>query len=184
MKNQKDNVMNIPNILSIFRILLIPLFIYLYFLQSREAAAIVLVISASSDILDGIIARKFDMITHLGKFLDPCADKLTQAAVCCCLAIKHNELIILFVIYFLKELLMLIGGIIILKSGKKIAPSKWFGKLSTCIIFVIIFMFIIMDEANTAVTTVLVGIAITTIVATLVMYIFEYVKIKGEVNDL
>ena len=76
--------MSIPNILSIFRIVLIPVFIVCYLMLPDEMGwvpALVLVVSGATDVVDGYIARHFNMVTQLGKVLDPLADKLTLAAV-------------------------------------------------------------------------------------------------------
>ena len=82
MKN-KENLFNIPNCLCYFRILLIPIFLYVYFGSEFEyhfiVAAFVLVLSGISDFLDGFIARKYDMITELGKLIDPWGGKIATA---------------------------------------------------------------------------------------------------------
>ena len=113
---------NIPNALSILRILLTPLFAALYLRGQTGAAVAVLLLCALTDVLDGYIARRFDMVTELGKALDPVADKLTQASVIGCLMVRFPELVVLFVIYVLKEVAMLSGGLIMLKGRKKQVP--------------------------------------------------------------
>ena len=88
-----EKIFSIPNILSMIRILLVPVFAILYFVKVKDHylyAALVLLLSGASDVLDGIIARKFNMITAFGKLLDPLADKLTQAVVVIFLAVNHN----------------------------------------------------------------------------------------------
>ena len=83
-------------------------------------SAIILLISGLTDVVDGIIARKCNMITQLGKILDPLADKLTQASVGIALCIRHPELIPFVIIFVVKEILMLVGGCVLVKSGKTI----------------------------------------------------------------
>ena len=80
-KQIRDEAFSIPNMLSYFRLLLIPLFIVLYVHEDFTEALITLAVSGLSDILDGRIARKYNMVTDLGKVLDPVADKLTQCAM-------------------------------------------------------------------------------------------------------
>ena len=108
--------MTIPNILSCFRIILIPVFIVCYLNTPAEGIAIwpvlVLLFSGLTDVLDGFIARHFNMISDLGKMLDPVADKLTQAAVIGCLTVRFPELLILFIVYVIKEISILSGGLI------------------------------------------------------------------------
>ncbi len=87
----KDQVLTIPNLLNVIRLVLIPLIVWLYVgKQAYSAAVIVILISGATDIIDGAIARRFHMVSDLGKILDPVADKLTQAAVILCLAVKYR----------------------------------------------------------------------------------------------
>ncbi|HHV51677.1 MAG TPA: CDP-alcohol phosphatidyltransferase family protein [Candidatus Avimonas sp.] len=129
--------MNVPNALSLFRIALLPLFVYLYLNSGKNTAYLylafgVFILSGITDSLDGIIARKFNQITDLGKILDPLADKLTQVTVVVCLAIKYKGVVIsLLVICLIKELCQAIGGFLLLRRGLKIQGARWFGKIST-----------------------------------------------------
>lgn len=135
------NIFTIPNIISFFRILLIPLFVVAYFAGNSDPkyvqlAILIVVISGISDIVDGFIARHFKMVSDFGKVLDPIADKLTQASVVLCLSIMHPlALFPMFSVLFFKELLTLIVAIHLLSKGTKPISSKWFGKLSTVVIF-------------------------------------------------
>jgi cardiolipin synthase len=117
----RHQALSIPNILGYFRILLIPVFIYLHARAEYVTAGCALLISALTDVLDGRIARKFGMVTELGKVVDPVADKLTQAAMIVCVAQKVGEMKILFVALVVKELLML--GMAALSTGKR-TPSS------------------------------------------------------------
>ena len=86
--NKKD-ILTIPNLLSLFRLLMIPVIVWLYVKEKNYyAAAAMVLISGATDIADGIIARKFNMISDFGKILDPMADKLTQGALIICLSFK------------------------------------------------------------------------------------------------
>ena len=172
--------MSIPNMLSVFRMLLIPVFLLAFFLAPEQSwiAGLIIVVSGATDVADGIIARKFNMVTQLGKILDPAADKLTQAAVCIALCIRHHELILLTVIFVVKELFMLIGGCVLVKSGKKIHSSKWFGKLATVVLYAVMFLIIVIPEIPGAILYTLCGIAVGFVVFAFVMYIPEFLKIK------
>ena len=111
----------IPNILSYFRILLIPLFVYLYFKAETPPeffrAAVVLGISGFTDLFDGKIARRFNQITELGILLDPVADKLTEGAVVLCLMTRYRWVAALVVLYVLKEGFMAVAGLVMLRRG-------------------------------------------------------------------
>lgn len=143
------NFLTIPNIISFFRLLLIPLFVITYFKESINnhyiLSTIIIVISGISDIVDGFIARKFNMVSDLGKVLDPIADKLTQAVVLLCLVINHYYILPMFAVLFVKELLTMFVAVYLLSSGTKPISSKWFGKLSTVVIFAAIFYTMIVD---------------------------------------
>lgn len=145
MEKKVNKNLNIPNALSFFRMLLIPVFIVFYMMADKTDyiyyvyAASALILSGLTDLFDGVIARKFNQITELGKILDPIADKLTQMAVVVCVAIKLNNLIIALslAIFVLKEIAMLIGGYIILKNNIVIQPSQWYGKVATAVFYVV-----------------------------------------------
>ena len=172
--------MSIPNMLSIFRLLLIPVFLLVFFLMPEQiwAAGLIIVVSGATDVADGMIARKFNMVTQLGKILDPMADKLTQAAVCIALCVRHHELIVLTVIFVVKELFMLIGGCVLVKSGKKIHSSKWFGKMATVVLYAIMFLIIVIPEIPGWALYMLCGTAVAFVLFAFVMYIPEFLKIK------
>lgn len=126
---------NIPNALSVLRILLVPVFMVLYLLQQDRWAFGVLLLSGVTDCLDGVIARRFDQITDCGKLLDPVSDKLTQVGVVVCLATRYPSLLPLAALCFVKELFQAIGGLILLKKRNTVRGSKWFGKLSTVVFY-------------------------------------------------
>ena len=126
---------NIPNTLSVIRIILVPFFVVLYLKESYTAATIVLVASGATDCIDGFIARHFNQITEIGKMLDPFADKLTQAAVAVVLAVKYRQVAPLLALFIIKELCMLLAGFIMLKHGKRPTSAQWWGKLATIIFY-------------------------------------------------
>ena len=142
-----DKVLTVPNLLSAFRILLIPVFIFYFYPKSIEnhyiCAAAVFIISGVSDVVDGIVARSFNMVSNLGKVLDPIADKLTQASVLICLASIQKLIIPLVVLLFAKEILMLIGAIIMVRRGTRPSAARWWGKMSTVILFVSMILFLL-----------------------------------------
>ena len=130
----KENL-TIPNLLSIFRILTIPFFVYFYMVDQIYVAIIILVAGALSDCVDGYIARKFNQITDLGKMLDPFADKLTQAAIAICIAVKFPIISPVLAFFIIKELVMLIGAVVMLKKGARPVAANWYGKLGTLLFY-------------------------------------------------
>jgi cardiolipin synthase len=125
---------NIPNILSALRILSVPIFLYFYFSNTKNhliVACTVFVIAGLTDVIDGFIARRFNLITSLGKILDPLADKLVQTGVLVALTISRILPIPIVAIFVAKELFTLIGSLLIYKKRAFITVSNVFGKLST-----------------------------------------------------
>ncbi|OUO66863.1 CDP-diacylglycerol--glycerol-3-phosphate 3-phosphatidyltransferase [Thomasclavelia spiroformis] len=159
MKNKKV-LFNIPNCLCFFRILLIPLFLYVYFVADFKnrylVAAFVLVISGISDFLDGFIARKFNMVTDFGKFIDPVADKLTQFVVAITLLFSYPLAWILLIIIILKDLMLAIVGLYLYDYGLKITGASWWGKIATAYFYVIVIVLIGLHIPNTVISFVLI----------------------------
>lgn len=139
MDTKKSEIFTIPNLLSVVRVLLIPLFMSLYFNSQTTAqyytAAVVILISGLTDLLDGVIARKFNQVSEIGKALDPIADKLTQAGILICLISRYKTIIPLVCLFVGKELYMGIMSLILLRKGKKLDGAKWFGKVSTAVFY-------------------------------------------------
>ncbi len=137
MGKLKKETFSVPNILSYLRILLIPVFVTLYFKGEYICAAMIVALSGLTDLADGFIARRFNMITEWGKVLDPIADKLTQALLIVCLLSRYEKMWILVIIFFIKELTMGLAGLIMLcKRKRRLNGAMWFGKISTVVQFV------------------------------------------------
>ena len=134
--------MNIPNIMTICRFILIPFFFWAYKADNFLLAAILFFVAGVTDVLDGMIARKFNMTTELGKIIDPLADKLMQMCAVVLLAWEFPQLLWLLAVLCAKEVLQIIGGFKLIKDKKEIMPSKWYGKLNTAIIFVFLSLLI------------------------------------------
>jgi cardiolipin synthase len=172
----------IPNILSLIRLLMIPLIVWLYcFKKDLHLAFVLFTISALTDVADGFIARRFNMITDAGKILDPIADKLTQAAVifCLCITINSIEMWILLGVIVVKEITMLVMGLLSLKAVDEINGAKWFGKLSTVVIFLVIGINSLF-ELSRPVHTASILVAIVFMSLSLVKYALFYKKLISE----
>ena len=142
---QKNIQKNIPNILTIFRFILIPIILYFIFTRHYLLGFIFFTISGITDILDGAIARKFNLVTNFGKLMDPLADKLTQISVLATLVFQKIIPFWILVVVLLKELLMIIGASFL--YGKDVVVySKWFGKLATVLFYLAIVCSLINKE--------------------------------------
>ena len=138
IKNKKD-LFTIPNLICYLRILLIPVFSVLYIQAEKPEdyliASAVVLFSSFTDLFDGMIARKFNQVTELGKILDPVADKLTHAAMAVCLLTRYPFMWILVTVMVIKEGYMAIMGIRYLKQGKMMDGARWYGKVCTAFLF-------------------------------------------------
>ncbi|MBM6613956.1 CDP-alcohol phosphatidyltransferase family protein [Desemzia sp. RIT804] len=139
MAYNRKEIFTIPNILSIVRLILVPVFVSFYLnaasAQDYRIAGIIILFSGITDLVDGIIARKFNQITDIGKLLDPVADKVTQAAIVFCLMVRFQYMWIIVVLFLVKELSMLIWNIVLIKKNKKLDGALWYGKVSTAVFY-------------------------------------------------
>lgn len=177
MKNRIDKreIFSIPNLMGYFRILLIPLFSWMYCTADSTgdyyAAAVVVGISGLTDMFDGKIARRFNMITELGKFIDPLADKLTQAALLICLAIRYPLMRAVLVLFVIKEGFMAVMGALLLPRGKKLDGAMWFGKVCTAVLYAVLFLLLLLPGIGTTAANVLIGICGAFLLFSFLMYI-------------
>lgn len=175
MKNMKKQI---PNILSVIRLLCIPVFVLLFNLGNRLAAAGVFCGASLTDVVDGYLARRNNWVTNVGKILDPLADKLMQFTVLLCLTLSfkgpsHVIACIVLILFTLKELAMLAGAIVVLRVKQNVVVSSWYGKLAT-VIFFIITITLILDPDNFVLCAILCTLLVCTILFALSMY---YVKV-------
>ena len=140
-----SRVLTVPNAMSVLRILLAPIFAAFYLKGHLPAAVITLAASGVTDMLDGLIARRFNQITDLGKMLDPLADKLTQGVVALCIAIRFPSIRPLLLLFILKELLMLGCALVLLKKHKRPCAAKWYGKVATVMFYVSVSAIVLLD---------------------------------------
>lgn len=129
-------IWTVPNLLSFFRLCLVPLFTYLYvFRNEYRQVLMLLILSAITDILDGFIARRFDMVSDLGKALDPLADKLTQAAILFCLARRFPLMLLPLSLLIVKESCCAILSLAAIERTDTVESADWHGKLSTALLY-------------------------------------------------
>ncbi|MCI8623989.1 MAG: CDP-alcohol phosphatidyltransferase family protein [Provencibacterium sp.] len=182
MRNVPGQLFSIPNLLSMARIAIIPLFIWTYLETgpggSYLLSSALLIASGLTDMLDGLIARRFNQITDLGKILDPVADKLTQLAILVCLTLRHPHFIFLFLIFALKELLMLTGGLLLLRRHIHPGSAKWFGKIATCFFYISMILVVLFPRLPPQVVDGIVLINLLLSVFALLMYIPVFFMLK------
>ena len=176
-KKVGDEFFTIPNMLSILRILLIPVIVYFYVVQKDNLTTFFVVIfSTITDIVDGFIARRFNMITDFGKFLDPVADKATQLTVFICLITKFKLMIIPFVVLALKELSSLVIRFIVYKRTEVVDGAKWHGKLTTGLVIATIVLHLLWNDIPGAVSLGVICFCTAFMVLSFVLYTADCVK--------
>lgn len=173
---------SIPNLMGYFRILLIPLIVWRYVtaetLTDYYAAAVFMGISGITDFLDGFVARKFNMITKLGKALDPVADKLTQGAVVVSLCFHFPVMAALAVLLIVKESFMGVMGIVMLRKGKMLNGAKWYGKAATAVLYVVMFVLVLMPDIPVGAANGLIAVSGVLLLFSFVSYIPVYRKMS------
>ena len=125
----------LPNMLTVLRIAIIIPLARCILAEKYVYAGIFLIVSAVSDMFDGMAARKLNQVTQLGKILDPIADKLTLIAVVLCINQIYPYVYPFVIVMFLKELIMLTGGAILLKKKIKPPAAQWYGKAATAVFY-------------------------------------------------
>ena len=153
-KKMGSEFFNIPNMISIFRILLIPVIVYLYcFLHNDFWTLMVIIFSTLTDIADGIIARKCNMITDFGKFIDPVADKLTQITVFICLVTRFNLMLLPLIILVVKEVGSLLLRWVLFNKTGIVEGAHWHGKLSTGVVILIIVLHLVYPTMHASISS-------------------------------
>lgn len=181
----KNQILTIPNFLSLFRIVLIPFIVWAYCgLENAYLALGLIILSALTDIVDGFIARKFNMISDFGKILDPIADKLTQGTVIICLTLKYKLMRVLIAFFIIKEIIMGLMGAITLKKKGKVNSAKWYGKANTVVLYAVMMALVLFPNINGTVADILIYICMAVMALALLLYINFYVKIwKGNAEN-
>lgn len=173
----RTRVFTFPNILSFFCLCLIPVIIWSYCVeQNYLLAGSVLIVSGLTDIVDGFIARKFNMVSDLGKILDPIADKLTQAAMLLCLLLRFPLLWILLVLVLVKEIFMCITGLMVIKKTGSVYGAKWHGKVATCLLYATMILHVFWNEITPVVSIVSTLACAVMIVISFILYSIQNIK--------
>lgn len=133
----KEQMFTIPNFMSLFRLALVPFILWIHLRGEYGIAAALVLLSALTDIFDGIIARKFNMVSDLGKVLDPLCDKVMHIALLICLVSRYRFVWVVLGLLIVKELAVAGLGALSVKRGKPVAGAKWYGKLSTVVFEVV-----------------------------------------------
>ena len=185
--NWKSEILTIPNLLSLLRIILIPVYVTLYLSATTQQhyllSGFVLAVSCFTDIADGIIARKFHRITNIGKVLDPLADKLTQLALILSLSTKYTALYPILALFVTKELFQCGALVFFAQKGKILPGALIAGKLCTTVLFVSLILLVLFPAIPPKVVTLLVLADAGFLLYSFSSYIFAYFGEKNYLTD-
>lgn len=178
----KKKVITIPNILSTFRLVLIPFMLWAYcIIESPALTAALVVLSGVTDVVDGFIARRFNMISDFGKALDPIADKLTQIAILFCLLSRFPLILLPLILMIVKEISAFALRAIILHKTHTVDGAVWHGKANTVILYAVMFIHIVWYSIPSAVSTACILVSTGMMLLSFVLYSMYCVKRLAEI---
>ena len=188
IKDWKKDLFTIPNMLSLFRLLLIPVYIVIYLNADEDIdyyiAGGILAVSCLTDMIDGQIARHFNMISTIGKILDPLADKATQFTLIVCLAAKYPILWYLVGMFVVKESFQLIAGGINLRKGKMLKGALLSGKICTTVLFVSLIIMVMIPSIPEQIVNYIAMADLIAMIVSFGNYLFTYFTRDNKFQNL
>jgi len=181
----KNKIITIPNMLSLFRLLLIPVIMWLYIVRKDPLwTTAVLALSGITDIVDGIIARKYHMVSDFGKAFDPVADKLTQIAMLFCLVSRFKWMLLPLCVMVIKEVTAGILGLLVIRKTGKVDGAVWHGKSTTVSLYSMMIIHLIWYNIPGVISGILIGACTALALLSAFMYSRENVRILlGKKNE-
>ncbi|MEE1009799.1 MAG: CDP-alcohol phosphatidyltransferase family protein [Agathobacter sp.] len=179
-KEASNKIITIPNILTVFRLLLIPVMVWCYCIKGEYLWTMaVIMLSGFTDVTDGYIARKFNMVSNLGKALDPIADKLTQGIMLFCLITKFPNILLLFGLLVVKEILNGTLNLIVMKKTGKVYGADLHGKINTCLLYAIMVLHVIWGNIPAYLSNCLIIICMCMMIISMFIYtVTNFKRIK------
>jgi len=169
--------MNIPNILTGLRFVMIPLYVAVFHLEGTQKiwSVLIFILASATDVLDGYIARKYNMSTRWGQLADPLADKLMQIAVILSLVISGILPIWFVFLVAVKEILMIVGSAFLCIKNTFV-KSNIFGKLNTVVLFLVLCAFHVLPSMSPMLATSLLVFSLLLSHSTMIQYAYYYLK--------
>lgn len=181
----QNKILTIPNLLSLFRLLLIPLIIWMYtFKKEYFAAGTLLILSGLTDLADGFIARHFNAVSNVGKILDPIADKLTQAAMLFCLVTRFPLMAAPLGVLVLKEIFIGTTGLLMIRKTGEVIGADFHGKVATTLLYIMMILHIFGISIPAGISAATIGICLVSMIFTLFIYGKRNVKVlRGNLSS-
>ncbi len=170
-RKSENKILTIPNLLSLFRLILIPVIVWLYWFRKEYfPAGILLIVSGLTDLADGYIARHFNAVSNVGKILDPIADKLTQAAMLFCLVTRFPLMAAPFGFLVIKEIFIGTTGLLMIRKTGKVVGADLHGKVATTLLYAMMILHIFWIDIPSTVSAVSILICLVSMAFTLLTY--------------
>ncbi len=177
MQRSERRLWTVPNILSMIRIAMVPLFVWCFLESSRTVAMGIFLAAGATDVVDGYIARQFDQISVWGRILDPMADKLMVFAALICLTAVDTIPLWLVLLYFAKEMAQAVCGFLLMRRIKDMPGSNLLGKAGTCLFYLTILVLTLCEPAPIVKNTLLAG-SYVTILAAFFSYVLRGLRLS------
>lgn len=188
IKNWKKEILTIPNLLSLFRLILLPVYAHIYLNATEDYQYIIaggiMALSCMTDLIDGKIARRFNQITNLGKVLDPLADKITQFTLTFCLSLKYPVLHPVLALFVVKEVFQLVVGLAFLLKGRMLPGALMAGKVCTTVLFVSLIGLVLLPNLNPVAVDVIAIVDGVFLIISFISYILAYFGKETKVQDI
>lgn len=188
IKDWKRELFSIPNLLSFFRLVLIPVYAYIYLNATQTyqyfIAGSIMAVSCLTDMIDGKIARHFNMITTLGKILDPVADKVTQFTLTLCLSLKYPVLLPVLSLFVVKEGFQLIAGLFFWRKGRMLPGALMAGKVCTTVLFISLIALVLFPNMNPAAVNLIALVDSVFLFISFINYILAYFGRNKIIQDM
>jgi len=180
----QKKILTIPNLLSLLRLAMIPLLVWLYVSQQKYGwTAFVLLLSGLTDIVDGQIARRCNMVSDFGKFLDPIADKLTQLAMLACLMTRFPMMKIPLVLLLFKEIISGLMGVFAARKTGVVFSSEWHGKTTTVLLYLTITLHLLWINIPIYVTSGLTTLCTMMMLVSGILYLIRSINLFRSNSD-
>lgn len=187
-KDWKKELFTVPNLLSLFRLILIPVYVALYLNAESSVdylvAAAVLAVSCLTDMIDGKIARHFNLITTVGQVLDPIADKATQFTLIVCLAITYPVLWVIIGLFIIKESFQLVAMLIMYKRGKMLRGAIISGKICTTVLFISLIVLVLFPDISINLVYAITAVDALVMLVAFYCYVAVYLKQGPMIRDV
>ena len=176
MTTRRKRLLTIPNLLSLLRLCLIPVFVYLYHQEQYWLTAITLVISGITDLVDGWYARRFNAVSDIGKVLDPIADKLTQAAMLLCLVSDHRQMLVPLILLIIKEMIAALSGLAVIRATGCVPGAIWHGKAATLLLYLLMIVHVIWKDIPLHLSNLMTGVCVAMMLMSMTLYTVRNVR--------